>query len=99
MSSQLKLRNEIQNKNVKFRDHNDPYFDKSKRKMSKQPEAISIDDKFISSDDESGIGKVAVKKIKVHPDNIFLKSNQNVSQKKEDQNTNQNANESSFHID
>ena len=49
----------------------------------------------MSSDDESGIGKIPVKKVKVHTDNIFSKSSGSIK----NQQSNRKENESTFHIE
>ena len=64
-------------KNVHFKDDNNPYNDKTSINI-KHSEILPIDSKFLSSDDESEVGKKPVKKIKTHHKNIFSKLERNL---------------------
>ena len=79
----MRLKLNKRDKNVHFHDQKDPYNDKINLNITKASEILPIDSKFLSSDEESDIGKVPVKKIKVHKDNIFSKKQQNVDLKTE----------------
>ena len=77
--SHIKFNSVQRNKKQKFRDNsNNAYNDRSKLSISKPVIVVPIDSKFVSSDEESDIGKIPVKKIKVHKDNIFSKTMANL---------------------
>lgn len=67
----MRQRQDPVTKHVNFRDHLDAYATTGQRKFSKQPEALTIDSKFLSSDEESADERVPVKRIKLHRTNIF----------------------------
>lgn len=60
--SQLKLRRGDESQKLHLRDNADAYSKLKPKKPIKPIEVISIDEKFISSDDDSGIGNQPVKR-------------------------------------